>query len=69
MLRLIKLTDKQMVSQGWVPMAYEVHDVAKKYLMHGAGVGPLARVWLEKLSKPQPTQLELEFDCDLIGDL
>lgn len=69
MLRLTKLTDKQMVAQKWEPMAYEVHNVAQKYLQHGAGVGPSARVWLDALSIRQPSQLDLEFECDLIGDL
>lgn len=68
MLRVMKLTDKQMVSEKWEPMAYAVERVAQQYLKHGAGIGPVAEKFLNELLN-KPKQLDLEFDCDLIGEL
>lgn len=64
-LRVFKLTDKEMVNQGWEPMSYLVRDVAKKYLKHGAGVGPVAEKILVALAN-QDEQLELALEevCD-----
>ncbi len=67
MLRVIKLTDKQMTAQKWEPMSYAVERVSKLYLQHGAGVGPVAEKYLTTLTET-PKQLEIDFDCDLIGE-
>lgn len=63
---MIKRTDKQFENEGWQMTNYNVRDVAKRYQTHGAGLGPSAKRFVDKLASNDPVQLTLDLDNERV---